>query len=231
MFKEKILQLLKTKYAALGLSAQVLEGVATNLSTFVTEEAQVEPAVAEAESMLKHLQSFADSRVNTFKNESEKYKKEAEDWKAKFEKGNEPANPQPTQGGNQQQPNSELATVLEKLNALQDTFAEFQKGRTSETLKEQFVRAMKEKNIPESYYTPALAGRKFADNTAVETLTIEVSNGFEKQKQELADLGFSYSKAPDNPDTPLKEEEALAKQIEQDTQKIVEAQKATATNH
>ena len=64
MFKEKILQLLKTKYAALGLSAQVLEGVATNLSTFVTEEAQVEPAVAGAESMLKHLQSFADSRVN-----------------------------------------------------------------------------------------------------------------------------------------------------------------------
>ena len=230
MLKEKILQALKTKYAALGLSAQVLEGVATNLSTFVTEEAQVEPAIAGAESMLKHFQSFADSRVNTFKTESEKYKKEAEDWKAKFEKGNESANTQPTQGSNQQQPNPELTAVLEKLNALQNTFTEFQKGRTSETLKEQFIRAMKEKNIPESYYTPALAGREFADNAAVETLTIEVSNGFEKQKQELADLGFSYSKAPDNPDTPLKEEETIAKLIEQGTKEIAEAKKATATN-
>jgi len=230
MLKEKILQALKTKYAALGLSAQVLEGVATNLSTFVTEEAQVEPAIAGAESMLKHFQSFADSRVNTFKTESEKYKKEAEDWKAKFEKGNESANTQPTQGSNQQQPNPELTAVLEKLNALQNTFTEFQKGRTSETLKEQFIRAMKEKNIPESYYTPALAGREFADNAAVETLTIEVSNGFEKQKQELADLGFSYSKAPDNPDTPLKEEEIIAKLIEQGTKEIAEAKKATATN-
>ena len=227
MFKEKILQLLKTKYNHLGLSSQVLEGVAANLSAYVTEESQVEPATAGAEAMLKLFQSYADNRVNTFKAESEKYKKEADDWKAKAEKSNEPT-PAPSAGN---QGNAEMSAIIEKLNTLQNSFAEFQKGRTSETLKEQFVRAMKEKNIPESYYTPALAGREFADNTAVETLTIEVSNGFEKQKQELADLGFSYSKAPDNPDTPLKEEEALAKQIEQDTQKIVEAQKATATNH
>ncbi|GJH39886.1 hypothetical protein RCZ04_04360 [Capnocytophaga sp. HP1101] len=230
MFKEKILQSLKTKYAALGLSAQVLEGVATNLSIFVTEENQLEPAIAGAEPMLKQFQSFADSRVNAFKTESEKYKKEAEDWKAKFEKGKEPADgAQPTQGGNNQ-PNSEINAVLEKLNALQDSFTEFKRGRTSETLKEQFVRAMKEKNIPESYYTPALAGRDFADNTAVEALTVEVSNGFEKQKQELASLGFSYSKAPDTPDNPLKEEEALAKQIEQGTKEIAEAQRVAA-NH
>ena len=90
MFKEKILQLLKTKYNHLGLSSQVLEGVATNLSAYVTEESQVEPATAGAEAMLKLFQSYADNRVNTFRAESEKYKKEADDWKAKAEKSNEP---------------------------------------------------------------------------------------------------------------------------------------------
>ena len=210
MFKEKILQLLKTKYNHLGLSGQVLEGVAANLSAYVIEESQVEPATAGAEAMLKLFQSYADNRVNTFKAESEKYKKEADDWKAKAEKSNEPT-PTPSTGN--------------QGNTLQSSFAEFQKGRAAESLKEQFVRLMKEKNIPESYYSPSLVGRDFADTSAVETLANAVTEGFGKQEQELSARGFSYSKAPDTPDDPQKEEEAIANLIEQETEKLTTSNK------
>lgn len=221
MFKEKILQLLKTKYNHLGLSSQVLEGVAANLSAYVTEESQVEPATAGAEAMLKLFQSYADNRVNTFKAESEKYKKEADDWKAKAEKSNEPT-PAPPAGN---QGNAEMSAIIEKLNTLQNSFAEFQKGKTAESLKEQFVRLMKEKNIPESYYSPSLVGRDFADASAVETLVNAVTEGFGKQEQELSARGFSYSKAPDTPDDPQKEEEAIANLIEQETEKLTTSNK------
>ena len=220
MFKEKILQLLKTKYNHLGLSGQVLEGVAANLSSYVTEESQVEPATAGAEAMLKLFQSYADNRVNTFKAESEKYKKEADDWKAKAEKSNEP-----TPALSDNQGNAEMNAIIEKLNTLQNSFAEFQKGKTAESLKEHFVRLMKEKNIPESYYSHSLVGRDFADTSAVETLVNAVTEGFGKQEQELSARGFSYSKAPDTPDDPQKEEEAIANLIEQETEKLTTSNK------
>lgn len=220
MFKEKILQLLKTKYNHLGLSGQVLEGVAANLSSYVTEESQVEPATAGAEAMLKLFQSYADNRVNTFKAESEKYKKEADDWKAKAEKSNEP-----TPALSDNQGNAEMNAIIEKLNTLQNSFAEFQKGKTAESLKEHFVRLMKEKNIPESYYSHSLVGRDFADISAVETLANAVKEGFGKQEQELSARGFSYSKAPDTPDDPQKEEEAIANLIEQETEKLTTSNK------
>ena len=220
MFKEKILQLLKTKYNHLGLSSQVLEGVAANLSAYVTEESQAEPATAGAEAMLKLFQSYADNRVNTFRAESEKYKKEADDWKAKAEKSNEPTPASPNNQGN-----AEMSAIIEKLNTLQSSFAEFQKGRAAESLKEQFVRLMKEKNIPESYYSPSLVGRDFADASAVETLVNAVTEGFGKQEQELSARGFSYSKAPDTPDDPQKEEEAIANLIEQETEKLTTSNK------
>ena len=205
----------------LGLSGQVLEGVAANLSAYVIEESQVEPATAGAEAMLKLFQSYADNRVNTFKAESEKYKKEADDWKAKAEKSNEPT-PAPSAGN---QGNAEMNAIIEKLNTLQNSFAEFQKGKTAESLKEHFVRLMKEKNIPESYYSHSLVGRDFADTSEVETLVNAVTEGFGKQEQELSARGFSYSKAPDTPDDPQKEEEAIANLIEQETEKLTTSNK------
>lgn len=91
--KVKIFEALKTKYANLGFSKEVFEGVATQLSTFITEEDKIATAVEGAESMLKSFQSFADSRVNSFKTESDKYKTEAEQLKtrlAELEKKQEP---------------------------------------------------------------------------------------------------------------------------------------------
>ena len=59
--KEKILQALKTKYKNLGFSEKALDGVAAYLTTSVTEENQVETAIAGVENLLKMFQSEQDA--------------------------------------------------------------------------------------------------------------------------------------------------------------------------
>ncbi len=60
----QILAELKTKYANLGFSEQVLTGVSTFLAAQVTEENQIEGVVASAEKLLKPFQSDLDASRN-----------------------------------------------------------------------------------------------------------------------------------------------------------------------
>lgn len=62
--KEQILTALKTKYANLGLSDQVLNSVSELLATSVTEESAIEGAVSGVESLLKAVQGDND-RIRT----------------------------------------------------------------------------------------------------------------------------------------------------------------------
>ncbi|GJQ07524.1 hypothetical protein CAPN010_16820 [Capnocytophaga cynodegmi] len=192
MFKEKIFEMLKTKYANIGFSKEVLEGVATNLSAFVKEETQIEPAVNGAELMLKSFQSYADNRVNAFKNESEKYKKEAEELKVKLAGGN-PNPPKKEEG----EGSSEMAKIVEMFNSLQKTVSGLQAEKTSQTLKETFVQKMKDKQIPESFYESSLFGREFTESGQVEDLANQISAGYEKFKQDAVNTGFTYTQPPE----------------------------------
>lgn len=59
--KEKILAALKTKYKNLGFGEKALDGVATYLTTSVTEESQIETVTAGVEGLLKMFQSEQDA--------------------------------------------------------------------------------------------------------------------------------------------------------------------------
>lgn len=58
--KTKILGALKTKYANLGFNQKALDGVASVLEKTITEEAQIDDAVANIEPMLKVFQADID---------------------------------------------------------------------------------------------------------------------------------------------------------------------------
>ncbi|MFJ1439289.1 hypothetical protein ACILPE_06085 [Capnocytophaga canimorsus] len=192
--KVKIFEMLKTKYKDIGVSKEVLEGVATNLSAFVKEETQIEPAVNGAELMLKSFQSYADNRVNAFKNESEKYKKEAEELKVKLAGGN--PNPPKNEGG--EEVPSWANALIESQTALQKTVSELKTEKASQNLKESFVQKMKDKHIPESFYESSLFGREFSENGQVEDLANQISAGYEKFKQDSVNAGFTYVKPPES---------------------------------
>ena len=66
--KDKILSALKTKYKNLGFGDKAFEGVAVYLSGSVTEESQIETAIAGVETILKSFQGDID-KVRTEKSE------------------------------------------------------------------------------------------------------------------------------------------------------------------
>lgn len=146
MFKEKIFEGLKTKYSSLGLSKEVLEGVAAQLSTSVTEETQIEPAVNGAEGMLKLFQSYADSRVNAFKTESDKYKAEVEKLKAEAAKKQS----EPTQGGNTKEGGEDFKALLaEALKPLTDKIGQLEADKKAEARSNFIASKVKELGIPD----------------------------------------------------------------------------------
>lgn len=69
--KTKILSQLKTKYSNLGFGEKAFDGVADYLSKTVTEESQIEAAIAGVEPLLKAFQGDVD-KVRTEKSELQK---------------------------------------------------------------------------------------------------------------------------------------------------------------
>jgi len=86
---ETILKSLKTKYSSLGLSLAILVAMAKTLEPQVTEESQVETAVAGVEGLLKAFQPELDTHRNA-KAEAERKLKELQ------EKGGGPTQPPKT---------------------------------------------------------------------------------------------------------------------------------------
>lgn len=83
--KKKIVDALKQKYANLGLSDEVFEGVASSMETFVTDES-LDSFVAGAEGMLKQYQSIADrarTERDTAKREADELKKKVAELEGK----------------------------------------------------------------------------------------------------------------------------------------------------
>lgn len=74
--KGKILAALKTKYGNLGFGDKAFEGVAEMLAATITEEENIETAVAGVEALLKSFQGDIDHRVSALKTENEKLKKQ-----------------------------------------------------------------------------------------------------------------------------------------------------------
>ncbi|GIM60083.1 hypothetical protein CAPN008_01330 [Capnocytophaga canis] len=166
MFKEKIFETLKTKYKDIGVSKEVLEGVATNLSAFVKEETQIEPAVNGAETMLRTLQSYADNRVNTFKNESEKYKKEAEELKTRLA-GLKKTPEQEEKGGFSEQLFAEK--LAEAMKPFQEKLQQLESKEKADTRKAFIGAKVKELGIPEWRVNEGFAINDQMDETQIVT--------------------------------------------------------------
>lgn len=216
--KIKILEKLKTKYAHLGFNAEVLEGVATNLSTFVTDENQIENAVAGSETMLKNFQSFADSRVNSFRNEAERYKTELEKLKNNGKQD-------PPKGDASEEVPAWAKALMESNQTLQNSLTALQKEKENQSFISAFAQKMKEKGVPEIFYNSTLIGREFANNEQVTNFAEEVAKNYENFQKESGKIGFSYTKPPEGGVDPKKDEEAIAAIINQETKKIVEQSK------
>jgi len=121
--KDKVLQLLKTKYSNLGLSVKTLEGFAEQLATSITEESQIEGAVQGAEFYLKIAQGEAD-----------RARQEA--------KKNNPPQQQPTPEPPKQEPDT--PEWQKAINALTQQISALTSKTVATSRKEQYEKTLKD---------------------------------------------------------------------------------------
>lgn len=215
--KTKILQDLKTKYNNLGFSTEVLDGVASQLATYVKDETEIEPAVLGAEPMLKSFQRYADARVTSFKKDADTTKAEKEALQARLDALDKKTVP-PTE-----KPDSNEG-LLELLRAeiapLKESLTKFSEQRQQETMSKQF-KELVGKDIPEPFYRTAIKGRVFKDENEMQEVIDGLKTDYAEYSQQLANEGFRQTRKPE--EGFVKEDGSkIASLINKGTKQIVE---------
>ena len=203
--KTKILQELKQRYSNLGVSDKAFDGVADFLSKTITEEERIPEVVGNAESFLKAYQSDVDKErtsVSKLRKELEGYKKEQEP------KPNDPK-PNDNQGGEATEREKEMMRLLE---AQQKQIDLILGQRSHEGKMAQITALLGEKKIPESFYSMALNGRTFNNETDVDSLVSAIEQGYTKFIDESANDRFSGGGKPEAGGQP--NDDAMAKFVE-----------------
>lgn len=211
--KTKILSELKTKYKNLGLSDEILEGVANQLASSVKEETEIATAVTGAEQLLKATQKYADSRVNTLKTESEALKAKLKEQEGKGTS----TSPGTTSTTEEEKVPAWAQTIVQKLDSLEG-------AKIHDTLSSKLSSILSEKKVPEKFYEASLFGRKFEKEEDVIALAETISNSFTEFQQSQANAQEGI--APEaNQGRARTESEDLAKMINKNTQEIINNQK------
>lgn len=188
--KTKILQQLKQRYSNLGVSEKAFDGVADFLSKTITEEERIAESVAGAESFLKAYQSDVDKErtsASALRKELEALKKETQP---------KPTDPKPNDNqGNE--PTEREKQMMQQLEAQQKQIELILGQRSHEGKLAQITALLGEKNIPESFYTMALSGRTFGEDTNVGELVANIEQGYTKFQDENANDRFKGGGKPE----------------------------------
>jgi hypothetical protein len=178
--KQKIHAQLKSKYA--GVHQEILSGVADYLAATVTDESTIEEAVNGVAHMVSAMQSENDRRVNQFKSENEALKdqlKKAGTGKGENEDGK----------GKDEAP-AWAQSLIDANKKLTDEVSQLKSGNIAKQHSELLVAKLKELNVSDKYFAPAIAGRSFKDEQEVETFAGTLANSYKEYQQELADSGL-----------------------------------------
>lgn len=217
--KTKILQQLKQRYSNLGVSEKAFDGVADFLSKTITEEERIAESVAGAESFLKAYQSDVDKErtsASALRKELEALKKEAQP---------KPTDPKPSDNqGNE--PTEREKALLERMDALQSQLGQLIGQRSHEGKLAQITALLGEKNIPESFYTMALSGRTFGEDTNVGELVANIEQGYTKFQDESANDRFNGGGKPEAGEPSNDDVMAsIVKQVNEGTEAILNEKK------
>ena len=217
--KTKILQQLKQRYSNLGVSEKAFDGVADFLSKTITEEERIAESVAGAESFLKAYQSDVDKErtsASALRKELEALKKEAQP---------KPTDPKPSDNqGNE--PTEREKKMMQQLEAQQKQIELILGQRSHEGKLAQITALLGEKNIPESFYTMALSGRTFSEDTNVGELVANIEQGYTKFQDESANDRFKGGGKPEAGEPSNDDVMAsIVKQVNEGTEAILNEKK------
>ena len=194
---DKLLQLLKTKYAHLGLKESVLKVIATRLATTVKDDTEIENAVKSVEEEVKLLQSVADEgRTSLSKAEEarKKLEKELEDMRAKSNPNPQKPPTPPTDPKPDEMPEW-AKSIMEVVNKQNETIAAFQAEKQQQSAKERFLNQLKTQGVSETFYKHHL-GRTFKDDEEMNAFVSELKADEQAFLQTQANAGLSSHSRP-----------------------------------
>ena len=182
--KEKLLAALKTKYANLGFGVKAFDGVADYLSKTVTEENQIETAIGGVEGLLKSFQGDID-KVRGEKTELQRQIDELKKPKPQDPpKPSDPPKPDPDEP-------AWFKAYREKQEAEQSALKSeidgFKKKETQSGYLAKLTTALKEKNIPEGYYSKR--NLVIENDEQLTALTSEIESDWTDFRQGQIDAG------------------------------------------
>lgn len=217
--KTKILQRLKQDYSNLGVSEKAFDGVADFLSKTITEEERIPEVVANAGAFLKVYQSDVDKERTS----AASARKELEAFKKEQEPKSTDPKPKDNQGGEATERDKDVMRLLEEqqkqINILLGQ-------RSHEGKVAQITSILAEKKIPESFYSIALSGRTFGEDTNVDELVTAIEHGYTKFQDETANNRFNGSGKPEEGGQSNDDQLAsLVKQVNEGTEAILNEKK------
>lgn len=183
--KDKILAALKTKHAdtikSLGLGEKALQGIAAMLAITVTEEDQIETVVSSdgVEEALKGVQGEVDGRV------TEAVKK-AKAKKSEGGAGKETTTKKSEEGESDDETPAWAKGLTEKISQLSSELEAIKSEKTTVTLQQRIVDALKGKKVDEDYITDQLEGRTFDSEESAEAFIEKAEAGWVKLRQKFA---------------------------------------------
>lgn len=174
--KEKILAALKTKFANLGFGDKAFTGVAEFLSTTVTEETQIETAIAGVEPLLKAFQGDTDSRVTSAlaKQKAELEKKPDAAAEAAAKAAAEAA--------------AKTGDIPQWAKDMQAKLEAYEKKESQANLSKQLRDKLKEKGVTESFLKRTAL--TVENESEIDKLAGEIEADFIATKQELINQGL-----------------------------------------
>lgn len=205
--KEKLIAALKTKYKNLGFGDKAFDGVAEYLSKTVTEENQIETAIAGVEPILKSVQGDID-KVRTEKTELQK---KIDELEKRVPKQDPPKNDPPA--GDPNEP-TWFKAYREKqeaeATALKMKIEGFEKKETQSGYLSKLKASLKEKGVPEVYWTKR--NLSIESDEQLTTIATEIETDYTGFRQEMVNAGVMID-IPKSTDGASKEGATLGKSI------------------
>lgn len=210
--KTKLFNQLKQAYASkYGVADEILQGQAEALAAtgLVTDE-NIATVIQGQENVFRAIQTKFDKTVTGYKKELDELKTKKVEVEEKKTTEEIPAY---------------IQKILDGQQALSDKVNSLESEKTQTSLSSKLISTLKEKKIPESYYSLAVKGRSFKDEAEVTAFASELDTAYVDYKQELKNLGFDATLSPENGSNPVAESLELAEMIGKETKQIEQSKK------
>lgn len=217
--KEKILNAIKAKIGKTDISDKTLNAYVDVILAQITDESQIETAIAPTVIALKEFQANINSVAANAAKAKETEIKTAEDQK----KAAEDAAKKAAETGGEETP-AWAKSILESNKALTDRLAAIEGEKVQQTHSQKL--AEKLKDVPDWHKNPIIQGRSFKDDSEVESFAESVLTNWGVAKQSLANQGFQDATPPEQgAGVPQNDVSSIVSQIEAGTKEIIESTK------